>query len=308
MLLVVVCTPSPSFCRSCPPAFTCLPPLLPLALERLHSLVENRTVYALEGFELNVFETHRAAHRVPLRLEGLALTTMLRGKKVMHLPGRAAFDYLPGEIGGGGQRRADGNRLSRCLPVPAHAVPGRGHRARYHSPHRGPAERALPQSRTPPALGHRRPRVRPPHQHPRADRHAGPPGGRVAHFRREQGRAGRLHPAGIAGAPDADAGPPAHFPRLRPAPHHAPLRGRGGLHQRPSGRKPDHRQAQRAGLHEQGHVLPRIQARVRDYAGRVHHSGAAGRGQAAAAPPAGQRGRSMPAGGVQQPVLLPGAV
>jgi AraC-like DNA-binding protein len=69
----------------------------PLALEQLHSLVENRTVYSLEGFELNVFETHRAAYRVPLRLDGLALTTMLRGRKVMHLPGRAAFDYLPGE-------------------------------------------------------------------------------------------------------------------------------------------------------------------------------------------------------------------
>jgi AraC-type transcriptional regulator N-terminus len=69
----------------------------PLALERLHSLVENRTVYNLAGFELNVFETHHAAHRVPLRLDGLALTTMLRGKKVMHLPGREAFDYLPGE-------------------------------------------------------------------------------------------------------------------------------------------------------------------------------------------------------------------
>jgi AraC-like DNA-binding protein len=69
----------------------------PLALERLHSLVENRTVFALDAFELNIFETHRAAHRVPLRLEGLSLTTMLRGKKVMHLPGRPAFDYLPGE-------------------------------------------------------------------------------------------------------------------------------------------------------------------------------------------------------------------
>jgi AraC-like DNA-binding protein len=69
----------------------------PLALERLHSLVENRTVFALDAFELNIFETHRAAHRVPLRLDGLALTTMLQGKKVMHLPGRPAFDYLPGE-------------------------------------------------------------------------------------------------------------------------------------------------------------------------------------------------------------------
>ncbi|WP_426060633.1 AraC family transcriptional regulator [Hymenobacter sp. B1770] len=74
-----------------------LPAVAPLAVERLHSLVENRTVYALDGFELNVFETHQAAHRVPLRLDGLALTTMLHGKKVMHLPGRDAFDYLPGE-------------------------------------------------------------------------------------------------------------------------------------------------------------------------------------------------------------------
>ncbi|MDO7885862.1 AraC family transcriptional regulator [Hymenobacter cheonanensis] len=69
----------------------------PLALNRLHSLVENRTVFALDAFELNIFETHQAALRVPLRLEGLALTTMLRGKKVMHLPDRPAFDYLPGE-------------------------------------------------------------------------------------------------------------------------------------------------------------------------------------------------------------------
>ena len=69
----------------------------PLTSERLHSLVENRTVYAMDGFELSIFETHRTAHRVPLRLDGLALTTMLRGKKVMHLPDRPAFDYLPGE-------------------------------------------------------------------------------------------------------------------------------------------------------------------------------------------------------------------
>ena len=69
----------------------------PLAPERLHTLVENRTVFALDAFELSIFETHHAALRVPLRLDGLALTTMLRGRKVMHLPGRPAFDYLPGE-------------------------------------------------------------------------------------------------------------------------------------------------------------------------------------------------------------------
>jgi AraC-like DNA-binding protein len=75
-----------------------LPAAVPtLALNRLHSLVENRTVFALDAFELNIFETHQTALRVPLRLDGLALTTMLRGKKVMHLPDRPAFDYLPGE-------------------------------------------------------------------------------------------------------------------------------------------------------------------------------------------------------------------
>jgi hypothetical protein len=69
----------------------------PLAVGKLQSLVENRTVFSLDDFELNIFEPHQAAHRVPLRLNGLALTTMLRGKKVMHLPDRPAFDYLPGE-------------------------------------------------------------------------------------------------------------------------------------------------------------------------------------------------------------------
>ncbi|WP_151087564.1 AraC family transcriptional regulator [Hymenobacter baengnokdamensis] len=80
------------------PARVHLPAAVPLlALGQLHSLVENRTVFALDSFELSIFETHQAAHRVALRLDGLALTTMLRGKKVMHLPGRPAFDYLPGE-------------------------------------------------------------------------------------------------------------------------------------------------------------------------------------------------------------------
>ncbi|ALD21639.1 AraC family transcriptional regulator [Hymenobacter sp. DG25A] len=65
--------------------------------EQLTTLVENRTVYTLEAFELNVFETHRTAHQVPLSMGHVVLTTMLRGKKVMHLAGRPAFDYLPGE-------------------------------------------------------------------------------------------------------------------------------------------------------------------------------------------------------------------
>jgi AraC-like DNA-binding protein len=63
----------------------------------LTTLVEHRTVYSLNAFELNIFETHQQAAQVPLSMGALVLTTMLRGKKVMHLPGREAFDYLPGE-------------------------------------------------------------------------------------------------------------------------------------------------------------------------------------------------------------------
>jgi hypothetical protein len=33
-----------------------------------HTLVENRTVYTLDAFELNVFEMHQVAQRVPLNL------------------------------------------------------------------------------------------------------------------------------------------------------------------------------------------------------------------------------------------------
>ncbi|TGE17522.1 AraC family transcriptional regulator [Hymenobacter elongatus] len=67
------------------------------APDDLTTLVENRTVYSLDAFELNIFETHQTAQQVPLSMGNLVLTTMLRGKKVMHLTGQPAFDYLPGE-------------------------------------------------------------------------------------------------------------------------------------------------------------------------------------------------------------------
>ena len=74
------------------------PELLPLKPEKdLKTLVENRSVYTLEHCELNVFETRQKSENVSLVFSDMVLTTMVRGKKVMHLFGSEHFDYLPGE-------------------------------------------------------------------------------------------------------------------------------------------------------------------------------------------------------------------
>jgi AraC-like DNA-binding protein len=69
-----------------------------LKLEKdLNTLVENRTIYSMDNFELNIFETNEQSEAVKLKFDNFVLTSMFRGKKVMHLFGNEGFEYLPGE-------------------------------------------------------------------------------------------------------------------------------------------------------------------------------------------------------------------
>lgn len=66
-------------------------------VENLNSLVEHRNNFSLDFCELNVFETREQSENFKLSFGGFAITSMLRGKKIMHLEGKDDFEYVPGQ-------------------------------------------------------------------------------------------------------------------------------------------------------------------------------------------------------------------
>ncbi len=64
---------------------------------KITTLVENKSVYHSDFADLNIFETHEVAEKVGLFFETPIIASMIQGKKIMHLQGREAFDFLPGE-------------------------------------------------------------------------------------------------------------------------------------------------------------------------------------------------------------------
>jgi AraC-like DNA-binding protein len=65
--------------------------------KQLQTLVENRRVFNLNNCELNIYESYQKAFGVPLTFKDLVITSMVTGRKVMHLTRLPDFEYLPGE-------------------------------------------------------------------------------------------------------------------------------------------------------------------------------------------------------------------
>ena len=63
----------------------------------IDALIENKLTLSHDSAELHLYETFQQASRIQLRFDAPVMTSMLSGKKVMHLDKQAPFDYRPGE-------------------------------------------------------------------------------------------------------------------------------------------------------------------------------------------------------------------
>lgn len=64
---------------------------------RLDTLVENKLTLNHDSAELHLYETFQQAQLIQLRFNAPVMTSMLSGRKVMHLREMEPFDYQPGE-------------------------------------------------------------------------------------------------------------------------------------------------------------------------------------------------------------------
>lgn len=64
--------------------------------KHLRKGLENRTRFDCGNFEINIFETFQSSTKVQIQYEGLSISGMIRGKKVVHSKSKGSFVFLPG--------------------------------------------------------------------------------------------------------------------------------------------------------------------------------------------------------------------
>jgi AraC-like DNA-binding protein len=73
-----------------------LTPVRTSAVAQLRTEIEQKTTFTLNRCELSIFETHKTAENIRLTFGGFTITSMMRGRKVIHT-NDSSFSYLPGE-------------------------------------------------------------------------------------------------------------------------------------------------------------------------------------------------------------------
>lgn len=67
------------------------------SLDRLDRLIENRTVYTANDFELNIFDTFETVENFKLSFGDASLVSMIAGEKKMSLNADNPFRFVPGQ-------------------------------------------------------------------------------------------------------------------------------------------------------------------------------------------------------------------
>ena len=66
-------------------------------VSQLRTLTEHLRTFNLKNCELAVFECYEPSTDIPLTFADFVITSMVLGRKIMHLEGLPSFEYLPGE-------------------------------------------------------------------------------------------------------------------------------------------------------------------------------------------------------------------